>query len=293
MIVSMTGYGRGEVSHDGVTASVEVRSVNSRHLETVVRLPRSLAHRENDLKEIIRTSIARGKVSVTVTLHKETNETIPLVVNTSAAKSYYKLLNQLRKAVKIREEVKLQHLLQFSEVLEPVDGEATDETEWVCVSSSMKAALEGLNAMRAAEGRELAKDLTNRIRWMGEAVDEIERLAAEKVPEERTKLQERVVQLVSDPAVIDKGRLELEIALLADKLDVTEECVRFRSHLKFFLESVGLAESSGRKLNFLVQEINREANTIGSKSSDADIAHRVVRIKEELEKIREQLQNIE
>ncbi|MBE0557995.1 MAG: YicC family protein, partial [Proteobacteria bacterium] len=133
MIVSMTGYGRGEVSKDGVTAHVEVRSVNSRHLETVVRLARSIAHRETDIKEIVRTSVARGKLSVNVTLHKETNETIPLTVNTSAAKSYYKLLNQLRKAVKIREEVKLQHLLQFSEVLEAVDGESSDEAEWACV----------------------------------------------------------------------------------------------------------------------------------------------------------------
>ena len=147
--------------------------------------------------------------------------------------------------------------------------------------------------MRTSEGRELAKDLSGRIRWMEGAVDEIERLAAAKVPEELVKLQERVAQLVSDPAVIDQKRLELEVALLADKLDVTEECVRFRSHLKFFLESMESKESAGRKLNFLVQEINREANTIGSKTSDAEIAHRVVHIKEELEKIREQLQNIE
>jgi uncharacterized protein (TIGR00255 family) len=293
VIVSMTGYGRGEVSKDGVTAHVEVRSVNTRHLETTVRLPRSMAHREGDIKEIVRASVMRGKISITVTVHKETNETIPLVVNTSAARSYYKLLNQLRKAVKIREEVKLQHLLQFSEILEATDGETSDEAEWACVSQALTAALDALNAMRTREGQEMAKDLAKRIRWMGESVDDIERLAAEKIPEERTKLQERVAQLATDPAIIDQKRLELEIILLADKLDITEECVRFRSHVKFFLESMSAKESAGRKLNFLVQEINREANTIGSKSSDADIAHRVVRIKEELEKIREQLQNIE
>jgi len=289
----MTGYGRGEVSKDGVTAHVEVRSVNTRHLETTVRLPRSMAHREGDIKEIVRASVMRGKISITVTVHKETNETIPLVVNTSAARSYYKLLNQLRKAVKIREEVKLQHLLQFSEILEATDGDTSDEAEWACVSQALTAALDALNAMRTREGQEMAKDLAKRIRWMGESVDDIERLAAEKIPEERTKLQERVAQLATDPAIIDQQRLELEIILLADKLDITEECVRFRSHVKFFLESMSAKESAGRKLNFLVQEINREANTIGSKSSDADIAHRVVRIKEELEKIREQLQNIE
>ena len=293
MIISMTGYGRAEVSKDSVTADVEVRSVNSRHLETVVRLPRSLAHRETDLKELVRVNVGRGKISITLTLHKETNGTIPLSVNTSAAKSYYKLLNQLRKAVKIRQQVRLEHLLQFSEVLEATNGEISDETEWACVSQATKSALDGLNAMRVSEGKELGKDLTKRIRWMEKAVDEIERLAAEKVPEERVRLQERVAQLVSDPSLIDQRRLELEIAILAEKLDITEECVRFRSHLKFFLESMASADPAGRKLNFLVQEINREANTIGSKSSDAEIAHRVVHIKEELEKIREQLQNIE
>jgi uncharacterized protein (TIGR00255 family) len=289
----MTGFGRGEVSKDGMTALVEVRSVNSRHLETVVRLPRSLAHRENDIKELVRRFVSRGKISITLTLHKDADGTIPLVVNTSAARSYYKLLNQLRRAVKIREQVKLEHLLQFSEVLEAENGETSDETEWACVSESLKTALEGLNRMRESEGSELGKDLTTRLRWMGEAVDEIERLAAERIPEERTKLQERIAQLVTDPSIVDQTRLELEIALLADKLDVTEECVRFRSHLKFFLEAMEANESAGRKLNFLSQEINREANTIGSKSSDAEIAHAVVRIKEELEKIREQLQNIE
>jgi uncharacterized protein (TIGR00255 family) len=147
--------------------------------------------------------------------------------------------------------------------------------------------------MRQNEGRELVKDLEPRIRRLNETVDRIEALSKERIPEERRRLNERITQLLEDKNIIDQNRLELEIALLADKLDVTEECVRFRSHNKFFLEALASEESAGRKLNFLVQEINREANTIGSKMNDAEIAHLVVQMKEQLEKIREQLQNIE
>ena len=147
--------------------------------------------------------------------------------------------------------------------------------------------------MRTKEGSELAKDLEQRVRWIDETVGTIERLSNDRIPEERQKLTERISQLLEDKSIIDQNRMELEIALLADKLDVTEECVRFRSHNKFFLEAMAGKEMAGRKLNFLVQEINREANTIGSKTNDTEIAHLVVKMKEELEKVREQLQNIE
>jgi uncharacterized protein (TIGR00255 family) len=195
--------------------------------------------------------------------------------------------------VKLHERVKLEHLLTFSDVLEPVDEEETDETEWELMQESIRQALESLNAMRAQEGSELAADLEKRIRWMDETLNEVEKLSKERIPEERINLHERISELVEDKFVIDQNRLELEIALLVDKLDITEECVRYRSHNKYFLEALNKNEAAGRKLNFLVQEMNREANTIGSKSSDATIAHLIVGLKEELEKIREQLQNIE
>jgi uncharacterized protein (TIGR00255 family) len=146
--------------------------------------------------------------------------------------------------------------------------------------------------MRENEGGELKKDFEERIAILDQTVDKIENLSREQVPAERTRLRDRIKQLV-EREVIDEGRLELELALLADRLDVTEECVRFRSHNKFFLRALENNEPAGRKLNFLVQEMNREANTIGSKSSASEIAHQVVYLKEELEKIREQLQNVE
>jgi uncharacterized protein (TIGR00255 family) len=289
----MTGFGRAEVRKDDITINTEVRSVNSRYLDVTFRMPRILSQREKALKDIVRTFLNRGNLNIIVKIVYDSNGAIPLKVNTSAAKSYYKLLNEIRKSVKLRERVKLEHILTFSDVLEPVEEEESNELEWELVQEAIRQALENLNSMRVQEGRELANDLEKRIHWMDETLNEVEKLSKERIPEERKNLHERIAQLVEDKFVIDQNRLELEIALIVDKLDVTEECVRFRSHNKFFLEALYKNEAAGRKLNFLVQEMNREANTIGSKSSDATIAHLIIGLKEELEKIREQLQNIE
>lgn len=293
MIASMTGFGRAELSRGSITASVEVRGVNSRYLDVSARLPRTLSLREKDIKEIVRTYVNRGSLSIAVTVEEESDGIAPLSVNKSAARAYVKLLNELRRATKIRESVKLEHLLKFSEVFEVPREAESDEREWSVVQEALHAALKDFNTMRQNEGRELAKDLEPRMRRLNDTVDKIEVLSKQRIPEELKRLNERIAQLLEDRSIVDQNRLELEVALLADKLDVTEECVRFRSHNKFFLEALANEESAGRKLNFLVQEINREANTIGSKTSDAEIAHLVVQIKEDLEKIREQLQNIE
>jgi uncharacterized protein (TIGR00255 family) len=289
----MTGFGRAEVETRGITASVEVRGVNSRYLDVTARLPRLLSQREKDIKEIVRSCVNRGNLVVSVTLEEGSGSGTPVTVNRAAAKTYLKLLNELRKTTRIREKVRLEHLLKFSEVFEVPRDDQSDERQWAVVETALRKALEGFNLMRRNEGSELSKDLERRIRWMAVTVDKIEGLSRARIPEERKRLLERIAQLVEEKTVIDQNRLELEIALMADKLDVTEECVRFRSHTKFFLEAMTSAESAGRKLNFLVQEINREANTIGSKTNDSEIAHLVVQMKEELEKVREQLQNIE
>lgn len=293
MIASMTGFGRAEVVRGGMRASVEVRGVNSRYLDVTTRLPRLLSQREKDIKEIVRSLVNRGSLVVSVTVEEEDDGLAPMKVNKTAAKSYMKLLNDLRKTAKITEKVRLEHLLKFSEVFEVPRDDQSDEREWGVVEEALRSALKGFNEMRRNEGGELAKDLEKRIRWLTDTVQHIGQVSKSRIPEERKRLHERIAQLLEDKAVIDQNRLELEIALLSDRLDVTEECVRFQSHTKFFLETMAGSESAGRKLNFLVQEINREANTIGSKTNDSEIAHLVVQIKEEVEKIREQLQNIE
>jgi uncharacterized protein (TIGR00255 family) len=292
MIASMTGFGRGEAHRGGITISVELRTVNNRFLEVATRLPRSLSLRENDVKELIRRRISRGKVNVIANVEKDGNGSPGLELNSSAARAYYKLLVQLRKTLKLKETVKLEHLLQFSEIFEQQETGGTDEKEWMVLQESLETALGALAEMRRAEGGELERDFRARIALLDERLAQIERLSARQVPAERMRLRERVAQII-EKTPVDEGRLELEIALLADRLDVTEECVRFRSHNKFFLEALALPEPAGRKLNFLIQEMNREANTIGSKSSATEIAHLVVSMKEELEKIREQIQNIE
>jgi uncharacterized protein (TIGR00255 family) len=288
----MTGYGRGEATAHGITATVELRSVNSRFLEVSSRLPRTLNLRENEIKEILRRQVVRGKISVVVTIERNNGEAAPLRINPATARTYYRLLMDLKKALKLRETIKLEHLLQFSDIMEQEEGVAADEAEWEVARAAMDAGLVGFQQMRRQEGGELAADFRARIAVLQQRLDQVEQLSRAQVPRERERLRERI-KLLMESEKIDEGRLELEIALLADRLDVTEECVRFRSHNKFFLEALGGDEASGRRLNFLVQEMNREVNTIGSKSSVQEIAHLVVGMKEELEKIREQLQNIE
>jgi uncharacterized protein (TIGR00255 family) len=292
MLLSMTGYGRSEVSRKGITAVLEIRSVNNRFLEVSARLPRSLSAKENEVKEVIRRKIQRGKIYVTVTIDRKNDDGLPLKINVPAAKEVHKLLNQLRKTTGLRESVKIEHLLHFSEVIDQQEVDGTDELEWSVVEEAIGKAVDSLQTMRKQEGRELEKDFRERIGTLDGEIARIEELSKAQVPAERDRLRERVKQLMENNPV-DDGRLEMELAIMADRLDVTEECVRFRSHTKFFLESFGDTDSAGRKLNFLLQEMNREVNTIGSKSSDAGIAHMVVHVKEELERVREQIQNIE
>jgi uncharacterized protein (TIGR00255 family) len=292
MITSMTGFGRGEAESGGIAVSVELRSVNGRYLEVLTRLPRSLALREGDIKEIVRRKILRGKVNLTVTVERGTNGVAPMKVDVSAARAHYRMLNDLRKAVKLRETVKLEHLLQFSEIFEPKEFENTDAKEWEVTEHALAEAVTALSVMRRKEGKELEKDFRDRLAILSDLVNRIEGLSKDQVPQERIRLRERIAQILEREDV-DEGRLEMELALLAERLDVTEECVRFRSHMLFFEQAIASPEASGRKLNFLVQEMNREINTMGSKSNAPAIAHLVVQAKEELEKIREQLQNIE
>lgn len=289
----MTGYGRGEVTKDDITAIAEIRTVNSRYFEMAARLPRTMTLRENEVKEFIRSKFARGKINVSLSIiHENTNE-VPLKINSTAAKTYYKLLSDLRQAVKLKEKITLDHLLKFTDIIEINEFEKGDEKEWSLVKEALRIALDESASMRLQEGSELMKDLNERISAINQSINTIERTAKIRLPEERLRLEQRVKELSVDQSIIDNKRLELEFALMVDKLDVTEECVRFRSHNKFFFEAFADNEPSGRKLNFLVQEMNREVNTIGSKANNAEIAHLVVGIKEELEKIREQLQNIE
>lgn len=293
MLISMTGYGNGTATRDGITANAELRSVNSRYYEFSARLPKHLQVKENELKDLIRTAIVRGKINLNVSFEKSTTDGIvPIRVNETVAKAYHSLLSDLSQSVGLKDQIGIDTLLKFSDIFMVEESNDVSDAEWEVVSSAVQSAIAMLTEMRIKEGEELTNDLRGRLCIMDDAITSIESLSIGRPRQERERLHQRIEQVLSSDK-IDNDRLELEIVLLADKMDITEELVRFRSHVKFFTEALEAPESEGRKLSFLLQEMNREANTIGSKASDADIAHLVVSIKEELERIREQIQNVE
>ena len=295
----MTGFGRGEVVHQTeggstITVTVEIRSVNSRFIEISVRLPRTLNERELEVREFVRKKLDRGKISVSISIDRQGTEVIPLSINEPLAKAYFNLLDKLRTMTGLTAEIQLRDLTGFGDIFQAEDtSNSAAAQEWELTQRALGQAIEQLIIMRTQEGGELEKDLRERVSVMQTHMDEVEKLAKNAAQEEYNKLKERVLDLTKDIAVINNQRLELEIALVAERLDVTEEIVRFRSHLKFFLEAMGGPEAAGRKLNFILQEMNRETNTIGSKTGQPEVAHHVVSVKQELEKIREQVQNIE
>lgn len=292
MIKSMTGLGVGEFVKDGVTYSVEIKSVNNRFLEISARFPGSVSQYENDARELIRKRIERGKLYIVVSIQQENGDAAGLRVSPEKARQIRDLLFSLKEETGIGETVSLDHILKFPEVFEAGDGETGKDEHWDGVKRAMERALENLDAMRQREGELLASDLCERIGNIDGRIRRIEALASENVNEKYRKLQERIRQLLEQHDM-DEDRLYAEIAILSDKLDVTEECVRLKSHNQVFMDTIRNAQAAGKKLNFLLQEMNREVNTISSKASHIEISHIVVELKEEIEKLREQIQNLE
>ena len=290
MILSMTGYGRGIAVKNKMTVEVELKSVNSRFLEIYLKLPFILSDREYELREILKKKIKRGKLNGVIQLKREGSDEASRV-NEKKLKDYLVLIEKVKKIAKIKEELKLEHILNNSDIISSPDSELT-ETEFNLVKNAFGTAIDELIKMKKNEGDELSKDLAKRINSIEKKVVLIEKEFKKSVTDYHQKLKERIENLIQNSNTDDK-RLELELALIADKADITEECVRLKSHLKFFLEGLMKEKEPGRKLNFLCQELNREANTISSKSISTSITHNAVLIKEQIEKIREQIQNIE
>lgn len=293
MIASMTGFGRGEASSDGYTATLELRSVNSRYCEVSTRLPRSLGSYDAELQRLVKDRFARGRISVQVQVEDPVPDALPVRVDADAARRYRALLEELRAAGDIAGPVTLDHLLKFSDILVPVEPvDAPEDSVWKATQAALEMATEQMRAMRLQEGAALARELNDRVDGIESCLKLVETEAPERVTGSHERLNERLREYLDDDR-IDRNRLEFEMAMLADKLDVREECVRLHSHIHLFREALAADEPVGRKLNFLSQEMNREINTIGSKSNDAGMAHHVVGMKEDLEKIREQVENVE
>lgn len=295
MLESMTGYGSAERVENGVKVLAELRSVNNRFAEVSVKLPRQLSGYELEARELIRSRFQRGKISAVVQLQIERDQHIAVVVNPSRVRAYRDLLETVRQEAGIKAPVGLEHLLKFSEIFDTeTAAEESAEWLWPLVRSVFSDAVEALKEMRQREGEELLRDFTARIAGIETTLGEISRMAQGNLEQVRKRLAGKVEGLAGRDIAYSRDRLEMELVLAADKLDITEELTRFACHNKFFLEELHNRESgTGRKLNFLLQEQLREANTIASKSQNAEISQQIVHIKEELEKIREQLQNIE
>jgi uncharacterized protein (TIGR00255 family) len=287
----MTGFGKSSFQKDNLHCEAEVKSVNSRYLEISLKLPKSLLNREYEVRELIRNKIKRGKLIVNLQLKKDGFENNQPVLNKDNLKYAISFLKELKKNAKITDRITLGHLLSFQEIFFSETSEESEQ-EFKVIQESLSEALDELIIMRNKEGEELFKDISLRVINIQKSVEEIEKISKNSIKEYFEKIKERARQII-DNLVEFNDRLELELALLVDKSDVTEECVRLKSHAKFFLETMNNGNDVGRRLNFLCQEINREANTIGSKALSTEISHRIVAIKEEIERIREQIQNIE
>lgn len=293
MILSMTGYGRASAGSKKFVVDVEIKSINSRYLELFLKLPQQLQNKEYELREIIKNRIKRGKLSVIILLKKNGLAEDEISLDTDKLKNYISLLKQVKKAAKISEKIKLEHILYSRDIFTSTIEEISEE-EFKVVASALDSAIDNLMEMKKKEGRELEKDLKKRIKFIEKKLDEIESLSQDSVNEHFSRYQEKVKQLLEEKAQsIPDDRMMMELAILAERADITEECVRLRSHLKFFIEAVEKEQEPGRKLNFLCQEMNRETNTISSKTLSVNITHNTVFIKEEIERIREQIQNIE
>jgi uncharacterized protein (TIGR00255 family) len=292
MILSMTGYGKSAADSKKLTVEAEIKSVNSRYLDINMRVPGSLLSKEYEIRELIKSKIKRGKISLTIQLKENgQGESEIFGFDKEKLKTFIQVIKQLKKEAKISEKIKLEHLLSNKEIFAGTSS-GFSEAEFLLVKKSLNSAISDLFKMKKDEGKELAKDLKKRISIIENNLSLIEKESASSVNEYFEKFKEKVKVLIEGAGEYNE-RLELELALIAEKSDITEECVRLRSHLKFFLESIETSEEPGRKLNFLCQEMNREANTISSKSVAIEIIHTAVLIKEEIERIREQIQNIE
>ena len=293
MIKSMTAFARAEAGDALRSVVVEIRSYNSRHLDLVLRLPSVYAGLEDKVKALVAVAVARGRVEVRLQIEAKTEEAVVFAVNAPRAVAYHRALTELKKLVNIDAPVTLEQLVGIGDMIKPAEGENDVSSFWPLIEESLGRALSDLDTMRRREGEFIAADIGQRIDGIAYILEQVETAASGLLEKYRDRLQERITALTDGIIAIDGDRIIQEAAILAERSDITEEIVRAASHLAQFRSLMLAEEPAGRKLNFLMQELNREFNTIGSKTDTSAIAHMVVDVKAELEKIREQVQNVE
>ena len=291
MIKSMTGFGKGIAKEGVVVVEAEIKTYNNRFLDIFIKLPKSVSDREFEIREKVRKSVKRGKISLTVYLKRENSDNRPLFLDNQGVETVKSILDELSEKTGVEKNISIENYLEFQNII-LTDSAFDKEKEFELVNTAVSEALKSLIEMRESEGAELKKDMIERINNIAETINNIKAMERETIELYFQKLKERAQQLFEDLNE-NPDRLNLELSLLAERYDITEECVRMNSHIKLFLDALENEEEAGRKLNFILQEMNREANTINSKTISFEISHKGIFIKEELEKIREQIQNIE
>lgn len=293
MLTSMTGYGRGETKNDQRTFTVEMKSINHRYSDIFIRMPKKLSVFEERIKKMIKGVISRGKVEVYISLEEFKNTDLIIKPNIDIIKQYYNAFESIKNSLDIDDKITLSLLTSHPDTFKIESNEENEETLWEFLKPAIEDALNALINMRKKEGLELSKDIQDRGLKILEIVKNIEKSAPIILKDYRNKLFDRINEITEGDIEVDENRLALELSIYADKSNITEEIVRLYSHLDQLEIIIKEEGAVGRKLDFLIQEMNREINTIGSKSVDVKIANNVIEIKSELEKIREQVQNIE
>ena len=289
---SMTGFGKAELKTKAGTFTVEIASVNNRFLDISPRLPRQFFNLEPKIRDLVKGFVSRGKINLFVAYEKTDEDTGRYAVNAKAARAYYKQLKALHKELKLNREVEMTDLLMLPGVSLPDREEIDEDLVWSGLKKAAEKALTGLTAMRRKEGQAMARDMAARLTEISKAAKAITGHSTVAVEKYREKLNKRISEVLTSAAP-DQVRLEEEIAVMAERSDITEECTRLASHISQYRATIKQKEPVGKKLNFVLQEMNREINTIGSKSSELGISSLVISVKEEIEKLRELVQNVE
>jgi uncharacterized protein (TIGR00255 family) len=293
LIKSMTAYGRGEYRLGNTQFVAEIRSVNNRYRDIILKFPKNYQIFEKDLKEIISSKVRRGRLEVSVQIENNGEDSpYTLELNVPLVKSYLKILSQLTEQFGLEKEIRVDALLQMKDIILFRPEENGVDKQWPGLQKVVAQALDSFEVMRAREGETIEADFSERLNLLEEHLNQVDKRTPILIEEYRARMKEKIDHILQDVA-LDESRLAQEVAIFAERSDITEEIVRARSHLKQFREYLSVDDAVGRRLDFLIQEINREVNTMSAKASDSIISKVVVEIKAEIEKLREQVQNIE
>ncbi|MBS0013472.1 MAG: YicC family protein [Desulfobacterales bacterium] len=293
MIKSMTAFAGIEHSRDNITVTVEMRGYNSRYLDLAVKLPSSYGWVEDRVKQAVGRCISRGRVEVRIQIRTDEQTCWHFAVNPDLADAYYAALDELKNRFGLTEPIGISDLTGVSGIVETVENQADADILCQVMDEAMQKALEAFEAMRIDEGQAMARDLETRLSFIENGIERIDNLRQGLVEACHQRIETRIRELTGDQLELDPARIAQEAAMLADKSDISEELTRTESHVRQFWQIMEAAAPAGKPLNFLLQELNREVNTMGVKAGSADISHIVVSVKTELEKLREQVQNIE